>query len=179
MASSERSLQTSLGCLILSLALAIAVLSSGTFLEASGLVEQFRANERQYLDYYYPARVVCGIVIFLVTVFLFHALGLLARIIIGKLDEAASKPPLPVAVLLIICGTLCCLASLAIEAWAIYGQGSAALEFGPARAQIGGPSVMGHLLAVFVFIVGVSLIAIGVWSSIGRSMPTVTKVESV
>ena len=155
--------------LVFALALAAAVLGANAFADAAGF-DPGNFSRRPELVF---VRVLCGIVVFIVAVAL---IGASVRAIAWAVDALArtpARPGLPVTLTLIGCGTACVLAMLVVEALAMRSAARAEL-MGMTDGTLGldvhtATPLAIHLATLAAFVAGATMLALGVWSSLGRT----------
>lgn len=126
-----------------------------------------------YYETHLAKRVVCGILAGIVSLAAMIVLAYTVRLVVAALSRVACKPPLPIAITLLVCGVLCLLASLWFG-WRIAHPSEetvasiavhANVSSGSASIRLHAP-LMSQVIAVGTFLAGAALAAIGVWSSI-------------
>jgi hypothetical protein len=166
------------------LAFACGILAANPFADAAGIPRP----RGQFESIHQLLRGLCGLVVFLVIwlglPILVNSAGQLATL----LGKVRSRPPLPAAIVLIACGTLCVLGAVML-AWNVTDASAQVpttvpIQLPQVRTKaagtpaLAGPSVASgiidasapvSLLRVFVtfasLVIGVGLIAIGIWST--------------
>lgn len=150
--------------LVFALAVAVAFLGANAFADAAGFPPIRDAGRDAHLV---VLRILCGLVLFLVALVGIAALLRAGGSVIDALARTPDRPGPAVAMAALICGTICILATLVIQGFALrYVSPFAAFvnEVGAA----GHTPLMLHLATIFTFLAGAALVAIGVWSSLGR-----------
>jgi len=160
------------GGLVLALALAIAILGAKAFSDAAGFREGPQIPEGF-------VRIPCGVVLFLLSWMLLRFLFRLGTQIVWRLGQVRERPGLPIAITLLACGTLCVLGALLVV-W--YGN-TGGVNMSPAvklpRNMPGADmlprldvslqttgSLLRPLAVSAALLIGVVLLALGVWSSL-------------
>ena len=151
------------------LALAVGFLGANAFADAAGFPVPRDANRDSG---YVALRVLCGFVVFAVAWVVlsvaFRELHALAR----GLAASPTRPALPVAMACLICGTTCVIAALLVQ---LYGLRHPAVAVGPGFGASVRTPLMAHIVTLAAFLLGVALIAVGIWSSMGRTAGTQDK----
>jgi hypothetical protein len=138
---------------ILALPLAAGFVGAGAFLDASGIEVQER-NRGMML-------VLSGLVVAAVTLALLVMLETSFRAVVRALAGTARRPTTAVVITIMVCGTVCILAAVALQ-W-----------YRPTiPAGLGRGPLLPALTTVTVLLVGVSLLAVGVWSGIPSAVET-------
>ncbi len=165
--------------LIMILGIVVGMLGANSFADAVGLPDP------RFLPSYnnegpIVGRVVCGFVVMLLAI---GSLIFLARIIrhaIADLAQVTAKPRPPMPLTLVGCGTLCLLGALIFEWYLasyvapanaaatlvnkmIQGDPGASAATLSIHAQ---SSPVAQVVAIFTFLAGIAMIAIGIWSSL-------------
>jgi hypothetical protein len=163
---------------LLSLAVAAAAgfLGANAFADAAG-APPIPPNHGEFETF---LRFLSGALVGLVTLALVQFLLSQAHAVAGLLGRTPHRPALPVAVVLVVCGTLCFLGALALEWHAVTYTASASatliqgMHLNGIPGGAGGislhvqPPFLTHVAALAVFLAGVALIALGTWASIPR-----------
>ncbi len=155
------------------LALVIAIVGANPFADAAGFYESRWDRD--------PVRPLCGIVLFVLSWMLLRFLFQLGTQIVWQLGRIRERPGLPITITFLACGTLCVLGSLLL-AW--HG-GTSGLDMSPSMnlpSNMPGRnmvpqidvsmsmrttgSLMRPLAVSAALLIGVALLALGVWSSL-------------
>ena len=144
------------------LALALGFLGANAFADAAGFP---RPRENYHDEGYVALRVLCGVVVFVVSwvVFAFAFRELVA--LTNAMARATVRPSPAIALASMVCGTACVIAALLVQ---LYGQRNPVLSVGPGPQVAVGTPLMAHLVTVMAFLLGAGLIAVGIWSSMAR-----------
>jgi hypothetical protein len=167
--------------LSLGLALAVGFLGANRFADAAGFP---REGAR---DWATTSRVLSGFVVGLLTFAVVQFLLYQTRAAVNALARSPRRPGTAGAVALLACGMLCFVGVIALE-WHLTTSGATASQavdlrpFGGGSAQVSvgnnQPPLMGHIVAVFVFMAGAALTALGVWGTMQPAgPPTVAQVR--
>ena len=144
------------------LAVAVGFLGANAFADAAGFPIPRDPNRDAG---YVALRVVCGLVVFAVAwvvfSFAFRELHALAH----GLARSQTRPAPPIAMTCLICGTACVIAALLVQ---LYGLRHPAVTVGPGFGASVHTPLMAHIVTLAAFLLGVALIAVGIWSSMGR-----------
>jgi hypothetical protein len=175
------------GGLVLALALAIAILGAKAFSDAAG----FHETSSSMGGYPQPAdvlpRIPCGFVLFLLSWTLLRFLFRLGTQIVWRLGQVRERPGLPIAITLLACGTLCVLGALLL----VWQGNTGGVNMSPAvnfpgnvpgvnvnmlprldlSMQTSG-SLIRPLAVCAALVIGVALLALGVWSSLAPAAAT-------
>jgi hypothetical protein len=144
------------------LALAIGFLGANAFADAAG----FPVPENPNRDSGYVfLRVLCGVVVFFVSFVVLAFLLRELRGLVHVLARSPDRPSAPVALASLLCGTACVIAALLVQ---LYSARNPTVRIGPGAQVAVQTPLMAHLVTVLAFLLGVGLIAIGIWSSMGR-----------
>jgi hypothetical protein len=172
---------------LLAVALACGILGANPFADAAGLpVPGDRPGDIAVFF-----RVICGFVLFLVVLFGLPALSRAVGGVAGRLAEVRARPPLPVAITLIVCGTICVLGAVvltlsnpsvpSVNMPALTSLPGMHMETPnghldipvPSMGSPGaspfvsrGPSLLSVAVVLAALVVGASTIALGVWSAL-------------
>jgi len=155
------------------LGIASGILFANTFADAAGLPDP-RFVERYAETEAIVYRVLCGIVVSVLTMAFLPFVLLQTRAGLTALSGITQRPSQPIAITLIVCGTVCLLGTLIFE-WNVAASGAIVKAVNTvtinnaARGEIAlrvQTPVMGHVAALAALIVGVGLIGLGIWSSI-------------
>jgi len=156
--------------LVLALAVAIGILGAIPFAEAAGF---YQNQERE------PIALMCGLVLFFLAWMVLRFLFRLGTQIVWRLGQIRERPGLPVVITLLACGTLCVLGALLLV-W--HGAGGG-LDMSPGvnlpgnmpgmnmvprfdvSMRVSG-SLIQPLAVCAALVIGVILLALGVWSSL-------------
>ena len=168
------------GGLVLALALAIAILGAKAFFDAAGFGGLLGTGGPIG-----PPIILCGCVVFLLSWMLLRFLFRLGTQIVCRLGQVRERPGLPIAITLLACGTLCVLGALLVV-W--YGN-TGGVNMSPAvnwprnmpgadmlprldmSMQTSG-SLLRPLAVCAALLIGVALLALGVWSSLPPAAAT-------
>jgi hypothetical protein len=161
------------------LGLAVGFLGANRFADAAGFPRG--DGERATL-----LRVLSGFVVGLLTFALAQFLLFQTRAAVNTLARTPRRPSTGGAIALLACGMLCFLGVVALE-WHLTSSGvtaSHSVDLGPfgggsADVTVGNqPPLMGHIAAVFLFLAGVALTALGVWGTMQpAATPTAAQVR--
>jgi hypothetical protein len=188
MESSPKTASLRSGGLVLALALAFGVVGANAFADAAGFTAWDTDHPAgQFL------RVLCGFVLFLLSWMLLRFLFQLGTQIVWRLGQVRERPGLPIAITLLACGTLCVLGALLVAWQGNTGSVNMSPTMnlpGNMPGQLGNmPGLPGNMpganmvprvdlsmqttgslirpMAVCAaFVIGVALLALGVWSSL-------------
>jgi len=178
MESSPTTASLRYGGLVLALALAIGIVGANAFADAAGFHDAALDHKGEPT----PGmllRVLCGFVLFLLSWMLLRFLFQLGTQIVWRLGQVRERPGLPIAITLLACGTLCVLGALLVV-W--YGN-TGGVNMSPAvnlpRNMPGADmlprldvslqttgSLLRPLAVSAALLIGVVLLALGVWSSL-------------
>jgi hypothetical protein len=147
------------------LALAVGFLGANAFADAAGFPTP-RNPERD--SGYVALRVLCGVVVFVISFVVFVFVFRELRALVHTMARAPVRPAAPVALASLVCGTACVVAALAVQ---LYGMRNPVIGFGPGPQLAVQTPLMAHLVTLMAFLLGVALIAVGIWSSMGRQSP--------
>jgi hypothetical protein len=169
--------------LVLALALAIGIVGANALGDAAG----FRDASQ---DWNIPtgtfSRVLCGAVLFLVSWMLLRFLFQVGTQIVGRLGQIQARPGLPITITLLACGTLCVLGALLL----VWHGNTGSLNMSPAVNLPGNMpgadmiprldlsmrttgSLIRPLAVCAALVIGVALLALGVWSSLAPGPPNI------
>jgi hypothetical protein len=160
--------------LLFSLAIVAGILGSKPFANAAGFpdIETARGDSESWA---YVLRILSGLIIALATFALVPILVNMGLQVVTLLGRTTARPKPMVAVTLIICGTLCLLGTLLFEWYALrsgtqvmsssFHMQNPGVDSGRIAFSVQLP-LFGQVLALFTFLAGVALIALGIWSSI-------------
>lgn len=112
-----------------------------------------------------------GIIFGFLTLALLILLAQVIRSAVVLVSQSESRPGTPVAVTLIICGTLCLVAALGVAIWRTAGSAEFRLNPGGRGGVtvVSGGSLTMSILAIGVFLAGFAMVALGIWSGVGQS----------
>ena len=153
--------------LVLALAVSAAFLGANAFADATGFPPVGDMGDQAGPI---ALRILCGLVVFLVSLAVLGALLRGFRTLAGVLARAADRPTLAPTLAMLIGGTACVIATPVIE---VVATRSAAprvtmdVGFGGGVAVQSGIPIAVHLASLAALTVGVALVGIGVWSSLG------------
>ena len=153
--------------LVLALAVAAAFLGANAFADATGFPPVGNMGEQAGPI---ALRILCGLVVFLVSLAVLGAMLRAFRALAGALARTADRPALAPTLAMLIGGTACVIATPVIEVLATRStppRVTMDVQFGGGVAIQSGIPIAVHLAALAALTVGVVLIGIGVWSSLG------------
>lgn len=174
MESSPKTASMGYGGLVLVLAVAIGILGANAFADAAGFYKEHE-----------PATGVCGVVLFFLSWMVLRFLFQLGTQIVWRLGQIRERPSMPVTITLLACGTLCVLGALLL----VWQGGTGSLNMSPAMnlpsnmpggnmvpqfdmsMRISG-SLLRPLAVCAALVIGVALLALGVWSSLAPPAAT-------
>ena len=156
------------------LALAVGFLGANSFADAAGLPAPRDASRDSG---YIALRVLCGIVVFVVTFVVFSFLLRELRALAHTLARSSNRPSAPIALACVICGTACVIAALLVQ---LYGlRNPSGVSFGAAGFSVGAGAqgsvhtpLMAHIVSLMAFVLGIALVTVGIWSSMSRPSAT-------
>jgi hypothetical protein len=166
------------GGLVLALALAIAIVGASTFAEAAGFRDTAWGRD--------PVLPLCGFVLFFLFCMLLRFVFQLGFQIVSRLGKTPERPGFPITITLLACGTLCVLGALAV----VWHGNTGGLNMSPSMnmphnmpgaemvprlelsMQTTG-SLSRPLVVCAALLIGVALLAIGVWSSLAPAPPSI------
>lgn len=157
--------------LVLALAVAIGILGANAFANSAGFLQPNHERE--------PLVFLCGFVLFFLSLMLLRFLFQLGTQIVCRLGQIRERPRLPIAITLLACGTLCVLGSLLL----VWHGDTGSLNMSPAMNLPGNMpgvemvprfdmsmhisgSLTRPLVVCAALVIGVVLLALGVWSSL-------------
>ncbi len=163
--------------LSLALGAAVGFLGAKPMTSAAGYPTQMRFNDESPS----PQMVTCGTILFFLTIAVIGPVQRGVGGLIAALNRSKTKPAPPIAMAMIVCGTLCSLGSLLL-AWTARSPGLEMLDALKRSAQNGmninfnlpaesfqGGSVGPMVMTALVFTLGASLIGVGIWASLDAS----------
>jgi hypothetical protein len=176
------------GGLVLALALAIGIVGANAFADAAGFHDAALDHKGEPT----PGmllRVLCGFVLFLLSWMLLRFLFQLGTQIVWRLGQIRERPGLPITITLLACGTLCVLCALLVVWHGDTGNLNMSPEVNLPSNMPGANmvprldlsmrttgSLIWPLAVCAALVIGVALLALGVWSSLApaRATPEVT-----
>lgn len=150
------------------LAAAIGFLGANAFADAAGFPRPRNPNDDAG---YVALRVLCGIVVFIISFVVLAHLFRELRALVGALSRSPDRPAAPIALASLVCGTACVIGALGVR---LYALRHPAVNLGPGPQVIVGTPLMAHIVTIMAFVVGVALSAIAIWSSMGRTSAAVS-----
>jgi hypothetical protein len=164
--------------LVVALALTIAILGAEGLSNAAGFPETQWGQG--------PARPLCLIVLFALFWMLLRFLFQLGFQVASRLSQVRERPVLPITITLLACGTLCVLGALAL----VWHDDGGSLNMSPGvnvSGNVPGVNMGSHvnlsvqtsgsltrpLAMSAALLIGVALLALGVWSSLAPPAATV------
>jgi hypothetical protein len=156
--------------LVVALAVVIGMLGANAFMDAAGFDASWHRDGWPFL---------CGFVLFFLSFMLLRFLFQLGTQIVSRLGQMHERPGLPITITLLACGTLCVLGSLLLVWHGDSGSlnmsptmnlpgnlpgANMATQFGMSVRNSG--SLMRPLAVCAALVIGVALLALGVWSSL-------------
>ncbi len=174
--------RSSAGWLPWTLALAAGLLGANSFSTAAGFPSA--SNNPQNSEYAVTGWIVSAVVLGFLTFTVVKYLFGLGERLIELFSTVYDRPALPIAITLLICGTLCVLGAVGLSVADGPSQASLlnpAMQL-PGREfvhfSVGAPSITAllvrPLLTIMALLVGTALLAIGVWGSL---KPLATAIE--
>jgi hypothetical protein len=178
MESSPKTASLRYSALALALALAVGIVGANAFADAAGFHETAWGQG--------PVRPLCGFVLFLLSWMLLRFLFQLGIQIVWRLGQIRERPGLPITITLLVCGTLCVLGALLV----VWHGNAGDLNMSPTvnvPGNMPGAEMIPRLdvsmrttgslirpLAVCAsLVIGVALLALGVWSSLAPAPPNI------
>jgi hypothetical protein len=164
------------GWLVLAIALVIGIVGANALTDAAGF-----HGQRE------PMQFVCGIVLFFLTWMGLRFLFQLGTLIVLRLGQVRERPALPITITLLACGTLCVLGALLV----VWHGDTGVLNMSPAvnlPGNMPGSDMVSHLdlsmrttgsliwpmTVCAALVIGVALLALGVWSSLAPPPANIT-----
>ena len=157
--------------LVVALAVVMGMLGANAFMDAAGFDASWHRDGWPFL---------CGFVLFFLSFMLLRFLFQLGTQIVCRLGQIRERPGLPITITLLACGTLCVLGSLLLVWHGDSGSvnmmspgvnvsgnmpgANMSTQFGMSVRTSG--SLMRPLAECAALVIGVALLALGVWSSL-------------
>jgi hypothetical protein len=152
------------GYLVPAVAIAVGILGANSFADAAGFPPIVSGEQEPG---HVMLRLVCAIVVGVLSAAVFATLLRLVRVLSIKLSETRGRPSTAVAITLIACGTVCLLGALAIPLYIHHASAaSISLTMTNASVSLDQTSILSVLATIVTITAGAALTAIGIWGSL-------------
>jgi hypothetical protein len=166
--------RSSAGWLPWALALAAGLLGANSFSTAAGFPSA--SNNPQNGEYAVTGWIVSGVVLAFLTFTVVKYLFGLGERLVQLFSTVSDRPALPIAITLLVCGTLCVLGAVGLPVADGHSETrilNPAVQF-PGREFVqfsgGAPSITAllvrPLITILALLIGAALMALGIWASL-------------
>ena len=159
--------------LVPAVAAALGFLGANPFADAVG----FPQPEPRHEEVAILLRVLCGLLVGVLAFTATLALIRLTRVVADRLGRVTDRPPLAVVLTWIIAGAVCILLVLGAEVYFLRAAPIPTVQLSETSGSVAALTVrvqvpfVATVVAIFAFLAGIALVALGVWGGLQAGQP--------